>query len=116
MNIFNEKIYVFFWFYLIILSLLGLLNLAYRLVTLCSSWLRVKILIGRGLWHMDIGAVERVEDKLNIGQWFYLSLLGSNLDQSMFRELIHRLDRDNRPEVDNREIYEDPTEVLLYRK
>lgn len=92
-NIFNEKIYIFLWFWFVTLAIITGLGMAYRLVTIFSVRARASQL--RALTHLlleDVLAV-RVSSKLSCGDWFLLSLIGSNMDPYIFLKLIQNLDK-----------------------
>ena len=101
LNILNEKIYVFFWFYLILLAFMSGLFYIYRLLTLCSQGLRCYIIRMRAGNFANDDVVRDVVGKLNSGEWFFLSQLGSNLDPLVFKALINEL---------HKEFFPDPAE------
>ena len=86
-NIVNEKIYVFLWFWFIIVAIVTGLFLIYRLVVLFGSQLRMHLL--RTEARLASGnEVELVADKCQIGDWFVLLLLGKNINPFVFKEII----------------------------
>lgn len=87
LNIVNEKIYVFLWFWFIILAILSALSLAYRLTVIFSPKLRYVLLRARS----RLSAQEQVKiisDKCQIGDWFVLYQLGKNMDPLVYKQLI----------------------------
>lgn len=93
-NIFNEKIYIFMWFWFVILAIITGLAMAYRFITIFSVRARASQL--KALTHLvllsdDIAV--RVSQKLSCGDWFLLTLIGSNMDPHIFMQLINKLDK-----------------------
>lgn len=92
-NIFNEKFFIFLWFWYIILAVITGLGLIYRIVTLIVPRVRRYTLFYKG--GRLPGDFERqlglVFNRCNIGDWFVLSLIGENVDQWTFSALIQDL-------------------------
>jgi len=90
LNIINEKIYTFLWFWFIIMAILGGLALVYRLVVIFLSGFRNSILIHR-VWSDDKDDLEAVLEKLEYADWFMLKQLSNNLNRIRFGELVHSI-------------------------
>lgn len=92
-NIFNEKFFLFLWFWYIILAVITGLGLIYRIVTLFVPKVRRFILYFQG--GRILGDFERqlsvVFNRCNIGDWFVLTLIGDNINQWAFTALIQGL-------------------------
>lgn len=87
LNIVNEKIYVFLWFWFIILAVLSGLSLAYRAAVVVWPKLRLILLRARARLspHTQIETIAR---KCQIGDWFVLYQLGKNIDPLIYKELV----------------------------
>ena len=88
-NIFNEKIYIFLWFWLIILALLSALALAYRLVIVASP--AVRLFVIRRVASPSLASAETVIRRLPFGDYFLIHLLGKNLEGFLFNGLMDDL-------------------------
>ncbi|KAL1131842.1 hypothetical protein AAG570_011453 [Ranatra chinensis] len=87
LNIVNEKIYVFLWFWFVLLTLCTGLSLLYRAVVVISPQVRLYLLRARSrLSPQD--QVETIAKKCQIGDWFVLYQLGKNIDPLIYKELI----------------------------
>lgn len=95
LNIVNEKIYVFLWFWLVILSVLSGLALVYRIVSLLFPMARTFIL---RQMVPNRSSAEAVVWRIPYGGFFMLSLLSKNIECFLFNdvldELSHRLRHD----------------------
>ncbi|XP_023231272.1 innexin inx2-like [Centruroides sculpturatus] len=90
LNIINEKIYVFLWFWLIILTTLTAIHLVYRFITL-MSWQARYISLSFKCKLVDKHSLLSVLQFCNFGDWFLLNLLSKNLERYHFRDLIETL-------------------------
>lgn len=87
LNIVNEKIYVFLWFWFVILSVLTGIGLVYRLATAMGPQMRMYLLRARSrLAPQD--QIETISNKCQIGDWFVLYQLGKNIDPLIYKELV----------------------------
>jgi len=93
LNIVNEKIYVFLWFWFIILSILSGISLIYRISVVAGPKLRHLLLRARSRL-AESEEVELVANKCNIGDWFLLYQLGKNIDPLIYKEVISDLSRE----------------------
>lgn len=98
LNIVNEKIYVFLWFWFLFVAILSGLNLVYRTAVVVMPKFRLLLLRARSrLAPQD--DVETITKKCQIGDWFVLYQLGKNIDPLIFKELVSdlakRLDGEN---------------------
>ncbi|EEB11530.1 Innexin inx2, putative [Pediculus humanus corporis] len=90
LNVVNEKIYVFLWFWFLILGLLTLGVILYRVVIIMSPRMRVYLLRLRfRLIRRDAISVLVKESKM--GDWFLIYMLGVNVDSIIFRDVMHDL-------------------------
>lgn len=87
LNIVNEKIYVFLWFWFVILSALSGISLLYRMAVVMGPKLRLYLLRARSrLASQD--NIETIARKCQIGDWFVLYQLGKNIDPLIYKEVI----------------------------
>jgi len=92
LNIINEKIYVFLWFWFVILALITGIQVLYRVSTCLTPSLREMLLRSRSrLTTRRLGQVEGICRKFSLGDWFLLYQLGKNIDPVVFREFIDNL-------------------------
>ncbi|XP_053596479.1 innexin shaking-B isoform X1 [Microplitis demolitor] len=90
LNVVNEKIYVFLWFWFLLLGILSLLTVIYRIVIIFSPRTRVYLLKLR--FHLvKKDAVETIVRRSKVGDWFLLYMLGENLDTVIYRDVMHDL-------------------------
>lgn len=87
LNIVNEKIFVFLWFWFIALTILSGISLVYRFAVCLWPKVRLYLLRARSRLssHED---VEHIADKCQIGDWFILYQLGKNIDPLIYKEVI----------------------------
>lgn len=90
LNIVNEKIYVFLWFWFILLTVLTGLCIIYRAAIVISPALRLYLLRARSRLSTQKD-VQIIADKFQLGDWFILYQLGKNIDPLIFKELISSL-------------------------
>ncbi|XP_049821531.1 innexin shaking-B isoform X2 [Aethina tumida] len=98
LNVVNEKIYVFLWFWFIILAVLTFFTVIYRIVIIFSPRMRVYLLRMRyRLVRKD--AIDLLVRRSKMGDWFLFYMLGENVDSVIFRdvmqELANKLNRHN---------------------
>ena len=60
LNIINEKIYVFLWFWFVSVAMISALALLYRLVIFLMPSIRVTVIMGRSLYQVEKRTVEDV--------------------------------------------------------
>jgi innexin len=91
-NIVNEKIYIFIWFWFLILGVLTTLVVFYRLVIIFSPRIRAYLLYIR-FRLIRKECINIIVKKAQIGDWFLLYMLGQNVDSMIFKEVVHELSR-----------------------
>lgn len=87
LNIVNEKIYVFLWFWFVILSVLTGIALVYRAFVLMGPQVRMFLLRTRSR-HTSQEEIEKIAKKCMIGDWFVLYQLGKNIDPLIYKEIV----------------------------
>lgn len=87
LNIVNEKIYVFLWFWFIILASLSALSLLYRLAVIMGPKLRLVLLRARSRLSPH-DQIKIIAEKCQIGDWFVLYQLGKNIDPLVYKQLV----------------------------
>lgn len=90
LNIVNEKTYIFIWFwYLILLTMLfGLV--IYRLLIIFVPSIRARVLNARNRMVPREIAVS-VSNKVDIGDWWIIYMLGRNLDPMIYKDVLAEL-------------------------
>eukprot|EP00095_Tigriopus_kingsejongensis_P011022 maker-scaffold109_size355148-snap-gene-0.18 protein:Tk11022 transcript:maker-scaffold109_size355148-snap-gene-0.18-mRNA-1 annotation:"innexin inx3" len=90
LNIINEKIYVFLWFWYIILAVLTSLYLLYVLAVIAIPSMR-KVMVERNAKFDIKEKMDVLMKKAQMGDWFVIFLLSKNLDSILFREFVVQL-------------------------
>ena len=90
LNIFNEKIYIFLWFWMLILSTLTFLVVIYRVLISVSCTFRTYLMRIR-YRRIRSECIEIIMEKTLTGDWFLLYLLGQNVDPVIFKDIMHEL-------------------------
>jgi len=96
LNIINEKIYVFLWFWFIVLASITAIFLVYRVAILLGPGIRIAMI------EAQCGRMPRdkIEDLVSppglsygqqMGDFFILHLVGKNLDKMVMKELVTEL-------------------------
>ena len=93
LNIFNEKIFIFLWFWFVLLAIVTALNMCYRVFTIFSVRGRAFLLCSATNLMLDQQTAEKITTKLPQSDWFFLTLIGANLDFKIFLSLIDQLDK-----------------------
>ena len=85
LNIINEKIYVFLWFWFVGVAVFSAISILYRMIVLMVPSLRVSVIMARTLYQVD---KKMVEDILScpthswidqVGDYWVMYLLSKNL-------------------------------------
>ncbi|XKL67396.1 hypothetical protein PGB90_002887 [Kerria lacca] len=90
LNIVNEKIYVFLWFWFVLLTVLTGLCIIYRAAIVMSPALRLYLLRARSRLSPQKD-IQIIADKFQLGDWFILYQLGKNIDPLIYKDLISSL-------------------------
>ncbi|KAG8321814.1 hypothetical protein J6590_038493 [Homalodisca vitripennis] len=92
LNILNEKIYIFLWFWFILLAFLSAFALVYSAAVLLLPSIRETILIRRFRFGTPAGVTALIR-KTQVGDFLLLHLIGQNLNMMMFGELLDEISR-----------------------
>ncbi|CAB3243103.1 unnamed protein product [Arctia plantaginis] len=92
LNILNEKIFIFLWFWFIILSVVSGLALLYSAAVVLLPSTRETILKRRFRFGTPQG-VESLVRKTQVGDFLLLHLLGQNMSMRVFGEVLDELSR-----------------------
>ncbi|KAL7299165.1 hypothetical protein TKK_0007764 [Trichogramma kaykai] len=92
LNILNEKIYVFLWFWFIILACMSGVAIVYSAAIVLLPSTREYIL-RRRFKFVDQNAVTALVRKTQIGDFLMIHLLGQNMNMMMFNEVLEVLCR-----------------------
>ncbi|XP_059083716.1 innexin inx3-like isoform X2 [Tigriopus californicus] len=90
LNIINEKIYVFLWFWYIILAVMTSLYLLYVLAVVAVPSMR-RVMVERNAKFDIKEKMDILMRKAQMGDWFVIFLLSKNLDSILFKEFIVQL-------------------------
>ncbi|XP_015607849.1 innexin inx3 [Cephus cinctus] len=92
LNILNEKIYIFLWFWFIILAVLSGLALLYSMAVVLLPSTRETILKKRFKFGTPAG-VNALIRKTQVGDFLLIHLLGQNMNMLVFNEVLDELCR-----------------------
>lgn len=92
LNILNEKIYIFLWFWLVVLSVLTAVNLIYRMAQFFSPLVRAYVIQRRTRLSYLVG-LDALIRRLQLGDFFVINMLGKNMDTLIYREVLDELAR-----------------------
>ncbi|XP_014222246.1 innexin inx7-like [Trichogramma pretiosum] len=98
LNIINEKIYIFLWYWFNFLAVLTVLGLVYRLFTFLlhgrskafNKWVFRLACPGSS----DASAILEVTQNTNFGDWLFLYYIAKNVENIVFKEIIEGLSDD----------------------
>ncbi|KAK7603681.1 hypothetical protein V9T40_003680 [Parthenolecanium corni] len=98
LNILNEKIYIFLWFWLIFLAILSTFALLYSVAVITLPTIRQIILVRRFRFGTP-NNVSTLIKKTQIGDFLLLHFLGQNMSMMTFGDLLEELS--NKLHIDN---------------
>jgi len=107
LNIINEKIYIFLWFWLISISTITALFLIYRIAVIAGPQIRVALITvkgGKSTKRSDVEAILEPES-LNfiekLGDWLVLHFICKNLNALCVNDLIRELHNEEEEKRNN---------------
>lgn len=90
LNVLNEKIYVFLWFWFMLLALISAVSLIYRVSIIMLPKLRF-LVTAKVARNTDKYTIRTVVMSLNASDWFLLHQLSKNIDSLHFRDVLMEL-------------------------
>ena len=99
-NIINEKIYVFLWFWLIIVSFISIIGLISHVFSMLVPSITKMHLQSRAMNRKDIN-LDDLGRYFEIGDWKLLYILGTNMEPLVFGEFLQELARAMRDTTQN---------------
>ena len=90
LNIVNEKIYIFLWFWMGLLLVLTFLVNIFRFFIIVSPRIRAYLLYIRYRL-IKKECINIIVKQTKMGDWFLLYMLGQNIDAVLFKEVVHEL-------------------------
>lgn len=90
LNIVNEKTYIFIWFWYLILLVMLFGLVIYRLLIIFVPSVRARVLNARNRMVPREIAVS-VSNKVDIGDWWIIYMLGRNLDPIIYKDVLAEL-------------------------
>ena len=90
LNVLNEKIFVFLWFWFVILTTLTCISFLYRVLVICVPVIRKGLLQRRGHIRYKV-IIETITPKLQFGDYFLLYLISKNIEMMSFSSLLEEL-------------------------
>lgn len=92
LNILNEKIYVFLWFWFMMLTILTAIGLVYRTATILFVKVRYYVTAGRARM-ADKNLLRCVINSIAVPDWFLLHQISKNIDPLNYKELLIEIAR-----------------------
>jgi len=84
LNVVNEKIYIFLWFWFVMLTFLSSLTVLYRFAVVISPRIR-GFLLGTRFRLLSPDVIQNIVKKSRLGDWFLFYMLGQNIDSVIFK-------------------------------
>lgn len=91
LNIVNEKLYIFLWFWLCFLVIVNTLQFIFRLITVSSRTVRSYLLIAQ-VKPLNKRQADIITSRLSWGDWFVLYYMNKNMDPKVYEELVMSLE------------------------
>uniref|UniRef100_A0A2S2QLY3 Innexin n=3 Tax=Sipha flava TaxID=143950 RepID=A0A2S2QLY3_9HEMI len=91
LNIVNEKTYIFIWFWYVMLLLALVLMVGHRILIMYNLKARKNALRYRHYRLITDDVAKAVTNKVSVGDWWVLYMLGKNLDPIIYREVVREI-------------------------
>ena len=91
LNIVNEKIYVFLWFWFFALAIVSSIAIIYRVFVILNPKLRLYLLRARCRLSPQT-QIDHIARNLKVGDWFLLYQLAKNIDPLALKDVISEID------------------------
>jgi len=89
-NIFNEKIYLFLWFWFVLMFIIGAIQVIFEIAVFAMPGFR-SFVISRQTGAFPSGEMKKFIEKCNLGDWFILHQIGKNTNKDFFHDLLEDL-------------------------
>ena len=109
-NIVNEKIYVFLWFWLLILTAITVVSIAYHIVLMITPSLTKAHIKSRSLHRQD-EKIESLTKHFEMGDWKLMHILAKNMEPVVFAEFMKELCKSFSRRYDHRRGEADPWQI-----
>ncbi|XP_018335837.1 innexin inx1-like [Agrilus planipennis] len=90
LNIVNEKTYIFIWFWFMLLATLLAFLVIYRILIIIMPKIRPRLMNAKNKT-IPIDVCEAISKKIDIGDWWVLFMLGTNMDPIIYKEIVSEL-------------------------
>ena len=90
LNIINEKIYTFLWFWFIILAIITSIDFLVRIIILLMPPVRMFLLRSR-LSVPQKDDADVITQRCSIGDWLLVDFLSKNMDTMIFSNVVSKL-------------------------
>jgi len=90
LNIINEKIYIFLWFWLAFLAIVTTIILIYRAFVIFFPSIRLTLLKKRARL-VEKNNLRELLELTDLGDWFLLMQIGKNVDTINYRDIVEKL-------------------------
>lgn len=90
LNIINEKIYIFLWFWLVFLAIVTSIVLIYRFFVIFFPKIRLTLLSKKASL-ADKNNLRELLQVTDLGDWFLLMQIGKNVDMINYRDILEKL-------------------------
>jgi len=91
LNIVNEKTYIFIWFWYLLLLVALVLMICHRVLIMYNVTARKNALRYRHYRLITDDVAKAVTNKVSVGDWWVLYMLGKNLDPIIYREVVREI-------------------------
>ncbi|XP_069702388.1 innexin shaking-B-like [Periplaneta americana] len=90
LNVLYAKIFVFLWFWFVMLLIVTSAWIIFRFVTIIP-FIRKLVLCCRCRCHVQYNIINKIVVHSNVGDWFFLNMVGQNVDTLLFSDVLKDL-------------------------